>query len=154
MLFVMHCSTLCYITLITPWLQPSSLQKREHCRIVLYLRNGVSTGKGGIYFSRSGPVRHRYCGITRFGCQCEFTLPLAYFCDVSLRFLCFAPPTPPRLPLHICLFPLNYLVAFSLQVSYYMFIHIKKKFNRGGKEKKKSRQPPCVFLGQVQNEIQ
>lgn len=113
--FVMHCSTLCYITLITALLQLSLQQRREHCRIVLYLRNGVSTGKGGIYFRRFGLVRYSYCRITRFCCHCEFTLPLAYF---AVHFLCFA-SSPDPLPFIECLsFPLNYLVAFCLWVSF------------------------------------
>lgn len=93
-------------------------KKREHCRIVLYLRNGVSTGKGGIYFRRVGPVRYSYCRITRFGCHCEFTLPSAYFAVSACIFFAL-PPLPRFSPLIAYLsFPLNYLVAFCLQVSF------------------------------------
>lgn len=123
---VMHCSTLCYITLITALLQLSLQQKREHCRIVLYLRNGVSTGKGGIYFRRFGLVCYSYCRITRFCCHWEFTLPLAYFAVSACIFFALPPSRIPAFHRIFVFSPKLFSSVLSPSVIY-MFIHITKK---------------------------
>lgn len=103
---VMHCSTLCYITLITALLQLSSQQKKGNAVALSFISGMVSAQVREGYISSTPPSPLQLLSNNSISLSLWIYFAFGVFCSISLHFLCPASPFPDALclSLHICLF--------------------------------------------------